>query len=122
MSFDDWKREMTSPSVAGSGEEPERTCPSPGGCDSCPSPEYCRGLRVGIGITDGAAEPGGRRYSDDAIRKAAKTLEGQAMRGPTAEDAIGQVLEALEATGEVPGMRKPEPGEYEDPQPDYVVA
>lgn len=27
------------------------TCPEPGGCDSCPNPDYCTGLRVGIGIT-----------------------------------------------------------------------
>lgn len=39
------------PPVEGWDDPTEAVCPAPGGCDSCPNPEYCKGLRVGIGIT-----------------------------------------------------------------------
>lgn len=32
-------------------EVEEKTCTEPGGCDSCPNPDYCQGLRVGTKIT-----------------------------------------------------------------------
>lgn len=35
---------------AGAGRFDGRTCPSPGGCDSCISPEYCARFRVEGGL------------------------------------------------------------------------